>query len=147
MRGGRIWAVPQTLTVNQAAELGNDLGPAVAGPCRGTIHVQFTGDIPADPTAVGMLLLDTLKEATQKTWQLLPLGEPIWPVQVAPIRGRDGEWDGGFAIETTDADMTRTLAPTLNHLCLEGALGLRRRNVSTSQDFRQVAKKGRRPRR
>jgi hypothetical protein len=120
-RGGRISAAPQTLTVGQAADMTDVWSPSLVGPGRATILVQCTGDIPSDPTAIGMLLISSKLEAkTAWNWALLPLGSDPAPPHLAPVRCRGGEWDGSYAVEAANPKMTSDVASALNHLCLEG---------------------------
>jgi hypothetical protein len=47
----------------------------------------------------------------------------------------NGQWDGGYAIETDGPIMTQKLAQMLNHLCLQGALGSHRARLEIRHDY------------
>jgi hypothetical protein len=69
------------------------------------------------------------------TLRLLPLAADPSPFHIAPIPGRVADWDGGYAVEAPDAAMTSAIASNLNHLCLEGALGVHRPTITTRRDY------------
>jgi hypothetical protein len=133
-RGGRTWVAPQVIGIKHKAEMTNDW-MTQAGPTRGTIYVQLQGDIDEAPDRIGNNILSKLVEWTSRPWALLPLDSFPMPGQLAPARGRSGEWDGAFLIETDSPEQTTALAQCLNNSCFSGALGPRRLRVEVQNEY------------
>ena len=132
-RGGRAWALPQTLSSAQAALMTN-VWTENLGTSRTTLHIQIRGDTTMDPgpwirwlAERAVQLLPSAGEWTTGTMGCTPVGH-----QITAVAGCQDDWGGGLLVTANSEEEAAFLAARLNGLCAGGANGPTRLGVRAS---------------
>ena len=87
-------------------------------------------------------LTNQIMQKTGAQWTAAAVGTIPGPYQIAPITGLDGEWDGGFVIESPNPEVTKKVASLLNGMCFASAAGTSRLKIGLQHEYQQLAVSG-----